>query len=349
MTAPSSTPTQKDVAKKLGVSQEWVSRALSGDRKVSATSRARVEAAARELGYVPEANAEARSLAGKRHGRRALTQTLGCLQFDLDQTSYWAQLMNAIQGAVHRRGQEILMLSDKPSVGWERVDGIIGHAELALDRRTELPVSIPFVSIFAAQIGISSIEVDDYLGAHQAARHLIELGHRRVGYLLDATDRNYMMQHRLAGYRTALRAARIEPRPEWERYLGNCGEFVVRGRKGMTEWLANGFRESGITGLLVQNDRAAVGAMQSLQEAGLRVPRDVSIVGFDSTQECELSSPRLTSVRVPLEELGATAVEMLLSHINDENAPTQTKILPLQLEVRDSTAPPPVEARSDHS
>src|SRR5690606_19753497 len=134
-------------------------------------------------------------------------------------------------------------------------------------------------------------------------------------YLLDAGKNNVTIQHRREGYRAALCEAGIEPRHEWERLLWNWGEFVLRGRRGMKDWFADGFSKTGITALLVQNDRAAIGAIQALQQAGLRVPHDVSVVGFDSTDECELSSPRLTSVHVPLAEIGNAAVEMLMQQI----------------------------------
>lgn len=253
---------------------------------------------------------------------------------------YWTRLVNAIQETALRHGQEVLLLHDQPSAGWDRVDGIIGHSELAPRCRSQLPVEVPFVGIFSAIHGISSIEIEDAVGAELATRHLIDLGHTRIGYLLDASENNLTIQHRLGGYRLALRESKINPRPEWEYVLWDWGEFVRRGRLSMKQWLQDGFLKTGITALVVQNDRAAIGAIQILQEAGLHVPRDISVIGFDSTDECELSSPRLTSMRVPLADIGTAAVEMLLRQINEDIDAPQTKVFPVQLEIRDSTASP---------
>lgn len=247
--------------------------------------------------------------------------------------------MTGIRRAAERREQEIVVLHSASSAGLERVDGVIGESK-SPEWYRQLPVAVPFIAVNAARPDLCCVEFDHRDGALQATRHLVGLGHRRIGHLLYLDAEVVSERLRSEGYRAGLREAGIDPLPVWERQLRDYGDFVVRGRRNMTEWLADGFVKTGITALLVQNDRAAIGAMQALHQAGLRVPQDISIVGFDGTDECELSTPRLTSVRAPLEAAGESAVEGLLRQITEGVGAPQTVVLPVELELRDSTAPP---------
>ena len=235
--------------------------------------------------------------------------------------------------AAQREGQELIILDQKPSSGWEKVDGMIGHGV-----PPELRATMPFVSLMQGPPGANSILAEEEAGIRQATEYLLSLGHRKIGFLVNEISEP--AQRRVASYRATLAAAGIQPRPEWQSLLWDWGPMEESGRRGMAQWLAEGFLTLGITALLVQNDRAAMGAMQTLLEAGIRIPEDISIVGFDGTDECDIVFPRLTSVKVPLESIGERAVELLLRQIRKPNVEPETVLYPVELRVRASTAPP---------
>ena len=262
-------------------------------------------------------------------------QTIGHLG---DTVPFFAQLLEGVRAESAARGAELLILGHEPSPGWERLDGIIGYGERGVVPSEKQTTPLPYVGLISDLGEGSSVLVDDGAGIVQAVDHLVELGHRNIGYLV--SQEVPLLEARFDAYQRALRGHGIAPRSRWAYHLINAGSMMLRGHVSMAAWLRDGFAASGITALLVQNDRSAIGAMKSLREAGLRVPQDLSVVGFDSTEECEFCFPRLTSVRVPLREVGARAVDLLISQIETGVLDTVRLSLPVQLEVRDSTAPP---------
>jgi DNA-binding LacI/PurR family transcriptional regulator len=346
----SGTVTQQDVARHLGVSRAWVGRALGGDPKITERSRERVFAAAKELGYGVHSNSEARMLAFRRNGRPVLHGAIGCALIgprSIHHLPYWLELQGGIHEALDNAGLQLVLLRVDSKQGWEKVDGVLVHTDEASALLDTLPMAIPFAVVMVPAEGVPGVSPDEADGVRQAVRHLVELGHRRIGYLIhceisdlhpDKITINESL--RLAAYRDALQELGIEPQTEWVWNLKNYGDFVVRGSRSMRDWMKNGWAATGCTALLVQNDRAAIGAMQALNDAGYHVPEDVSIVGFDSTSECFLVRPNLTSIRPNLHDLGVAAVELLLRQIRGESAGTEIQLLPTQLEVRGSTGPP---------
>jgi DNA-binding LacI/PurR family transcriptional regulator len=138
-----------------------------------------------------------------------------------------------------------------------------------------------------------------------------------------------------------LQAAGIEPQASWIGDLKLSSEdFMQRGYDHMKEWLQNDWRSLGCTALLVHNDRAAVGAMDALREFDIHVPRDVSVIGFDGTAECEFTRPRLSSVGVALRDVGERAVKILCQMIAEEPDYESLAVIPTHLQIRESTAPP---------
>jgi DNA-binding LacI/PurR family transcriptional regulator len=187
---------------------------------------------------------------------------------------------------------------------------------------------------------------DEYSGIQAAVQHLTSQGHRRIGYLL---MREYSPEAplRLAGYEVALREAGIEPLPEWVWRLrgGNVAasvSFVEIGRLSMRAWLNDGFLQLGCTALLAQNDETALGAIDVLREAGLKTPDDISIIGFDGTEVAEYCSPPLTTVAMPLRDIGSKAVEIALTLMQGERMEHTPQVitLPTQLKVRETTRAP---------
>ena len=332
--------TQKQIATRLGISACMVGRALRNDPAYSLETRERIQKVAREMGYHAGLNQNARQMAGRRHGRSPRLGTIGLIAqpHSMQSLPYYAHLHAGITRAAHDLGHEVLHIPEEPSPGWSKVDGVLGfagHNDTIVGR---IAADLPYVSLGLSTAGTSCVQSDDASGVTQALDHLFQLGHRHIGYLLDAvTD---VMQARLATYRGFLMAHGIFPQPIWQWDLFNWGPMENRGCISMHSWLDHGFLDTGVTALLVQNDRSAIGAMESLRVAGLKVPDDVSVLGYDGTDECRLSSPHLSSVAIPLEEMGARAVEQLLQHIESGDSTPVTVTLPVALHLRASTAPP---------
>ncbi len=249
--------------------------------------------------------------------------------------NYGSHLLTGIRRGARQRGAELVLLDIPPALGWERIDGILllGHSGWAVEDR--LPLDMPAVDLMW-EFGVNcAVATDNHEASRRATRYLLELGHRRIGYV--GQTRVLPGGVRMNGYQRALEGAGIAGRPEWVREMSYALDMLENGRATMEQWLRDGFRESGCTALLAQNDRAAMGIVQALQRAGLSVPGDISVIGFDGTEECEVCSPRLTTVEVPLEAIGARAVGLLLDNIERKPLELTKIILTSRLVERDST------------
>jgi DNA-binding LacI/PurR family transcriptional regulator len=179
---------------------------------------------------------------------------------------------------------------------------------------------------------VTSVDVDNRAGARGAVEHLIALGHRRIGCVTNAPLAYTAASERLDGYRDALRAANIEPRPEW---VVEAAFDAGSGHRAMAELLARG----PVDAVFVASDVVAFGALGALREAGRRVPDDISVVGFDDIPLAAFLEPPLTTVRLPAYALGHAVASALLDRIANPAAPRRT-LLPTELVVRSSTGPP---------
>jgi DNA-binding LacI/PurR family transcriptional regulator len=240
--------------------------------------------------------------------------------------------------------KQILLLDFKSNKGWEKADGI-----LICDWSNEvtmrwLPPQMPAVSVLVPAEGMVSVYADDYNGGRLATEYLLKLGHRRIAHLHSGDP--FVSGRRLAGHRDALRAAGIEPKPAWEKVLrAGCVEidfgqrFVDIGREIMQAWLQNGWKATGCTAIVAQNDETAIGIIETLRSAKIRVPEDVSVFGFDGVDEGPHGAPELTTMQVPLEEIGKTAMQLLLRQLNGIDAGQAHRVYPLTVKPGQSTAP----------
>jgi DNA-binding LacI/PurR family transcriptional regulator len=253
-------------------------------------------------------------------------------------------LLEGIQQVAREAEKELLLIyriSAEPNLKWEKIDAVLNLEPTTQIVTPHLPLGMPFVSALTRAKGYSSVLVDETGGVREAVQHLVNLGHQRIGYLIqDSMYHAPFLQPRITAYREALQSAGIQADARWVRNLEGRPPYREGGYNNMQRWLAHSWHELGCTALLVQNDDTAIGVMQALQEAGIRVPDDVSIVGFDSTEISEYCTPHLTSVKVPLQEVGAQSMRLLLQLM--ENQPHQPIAyeLPTNLVVRASTAPP---------
>ena len=259
---------------------------------------------------------------------------------------YWTRLLEGIHKQAAVMGSLVLTLLDEPGDGLEKVDGVVilGTADGYISSFLQLPM----VCLLSNQEGVATVTVDEQAGARQATEHLLALGHERIAFLHGQNPVRVLP--RLKGYKNALREAGIAPQKNWMRSLSGensfGAQFSASGRSGMTAWLSetgpDGWKQIGCTALLCHNDDTAIGAMQALNDAGLRVPNDVSVVGYDGTEVGEYSSPQLTSVGMPLQRMGELAIELLQKQIETNEVINEQIVLNTQLRIRQSTAAPRV-------
>ena len=261
-----------------------------------------------------------------------------------DNSTYVAHLLEGVRSASTRSGTQIVLLDAKTDQGLEKVDGVLIYSpRLSEPILRRLPPQLPCVSLLAVRAGAASVVADDRGGARQAVEFLIALGHRRIACLME--EDAPLPALRIQGYRDAVEAASLAPQERRLRPFNPhlTGDYRRLGYDAMRDWLQGDWHQRACTALLAQNDSIAAGAMRALQEAGLRVPHDVSVIGFDGTEDCDHLSPRLASVAVPLYEIGRTGSEMLLRHIETECAGAPVTTLATQLRPGESVAPPPTE------
>lgn len=251
------------------------------------------------------------------------------------------RITSGIEEALYDNEKRLVLLDAQSSLGWDGVDGIlICRPSQTQENVAQLPDQVPCVSLLESVAGISSVEADEAHACRLAVEHLVALGHRRIAFLMQ--ENSLVRRTRWAAYRQALCDAGIAPREEWLRAdtlpIRHIGDYTRLGREGMAAWLQDGWRETGCTALIAQNDTIAIGAMKSLQAAGVCVPDDVSVLGFDATELTQTVSPALTSVEIPFKQIGQAGVELLLRRIETSRIEPEHIVLPTRLQARASTA-----------
>jgi len=333
----------RDVAKAAGTSVASVSATLHGTRgetiRVSQATRERIRAIADQLGYV--ANPIAKSLATGR--TKVLGLMLPYADAFLDQNPFCNQVMHGVMSMAVRRHYNVMMytavagiLNDQAArLVDSRVDGLIlvmPPSESNLTRQCER-IGLPYVSVLQPPVpGRACVNADDELGGRLAARHLLELGHRHFGILLGSDDVSTTGPRRF-GFLDELRQEGIEVP---ERWMTVGGFSPVSGHKAMIQMIeqCGGKLPSA---LFAANDLCAEGAMRALREHGFDIPDDVAIVGYDDTWFATMTRPPLTSVRMPISEMGESAAAILIDQLEGEPVAEIHPVLPVSLTVRQSS------------
>jgi LacI family transcriptional regulator len=336
----------KDIAARAGVSFQTVSKVLKGKGSVSPETRAWILEVAEQLGYVP--NAVARSLVSQRTG------TIGVVASDLSDHVLAQFIVGAEREA--RRQDQCVIIGTIDTQGTDseryirllmerRVDGILLAApQLEHDTRVgEMLRTLPVV-------GIHSIPGDAIVmvGSHQsqtgfiATRHLLELGHRRIGTVTGPQNRR-VTQSRLRGYQRALQAMNVEYTPE----LVEEGNWEVDGGYAAAQRLLK--RVPDITAIFAQNDMMAIGVLSALYDQGWRVPQDCAVVGCDDIPIAAHTIPSLTTVHLPFYETGEAAMRLLLDIIANQATEQALISPPIHLVQRASSGNPVQCAGTDLS
>ena len=326
-----------DVAREAGVSHSTVSRVLNGRPHIKPETRARVMVALERLGYAPDMRA--RGLAGGRLG------VVGLVVLDLE-SSYITQVVRGVDAALadhgldlmlcttHRREQRETSYVSRLSVGL--VDGLL----VLLPKRSDQYANdlaardFPFVLIDHSGSPLAnSVVAANRHGAMSAMEHLAELGHRRVAVITGDLDTT-AGRDRLSGSQTAVTRLGLDPDPD----LVVAGDFLETG--GYSAAMRLFELDEPPTAVFAGSDTAAFGVVRAARDAGVDIPGDLSIVGFDDIPEAALTTPSLTTVRQPMSEMGRRAVTMLIERIEYPQRPVAHIEYPTELIARDSTAPP---------
>jgi LacI family transcriptional regulator len=327
--------TIKDVARASGVSYATVSRVLSGYEFVRETTRKRVMEAVERLGYV--ANVQARSLVSGR------SHIIGLLVPNLD-NSYVGTITQGIDQELARANCDVMLYTSHRHSGKESfyvraianglTEGLLLVAPLVpttyLDALREQ--NYPYVLIDQADATESSsvVEATNWQGAYEATCYLSQLGHTRIAFITGSLAVRSAID-RVEGFKAALVDCDLPFREE----LVLEGDYQQQTGFEITKSLLQSV-ESPPTAIFASNDLSAFGAMDAARECGLRIPDDISIIGFDDIPQASFVYPKLTTVRQPLEQMGRVAVKMLLEQIEDQSRPPQRVALATQLVIRDS-------------
>jgi LacI family transcriptional regulator len=325
--------TIRDVAREAGVSVATVSRVFNNSGPVRGDTRERIAEVARRLRYSP--NSAARSLSTRQ------TETIGVLLPDL-YGEFFSEVIRGIDQLVQRRGWHLLVSSSHNERSEivaalramrGRVDGLLVMSP-DLDARAlseNLPANLPVVMLNceADDRSHDSFNIDNCGGAMAVTRHLLQLGHERIG-VITGPARNHDARERLRGVRAVLEAAGRT----WDEAWVAEGDFSEESGYQAATTLLGGARP---TALIAANDSMAIGALAALAHAGVRVPEQVAVVGFDDIPIARYVSPPLTTVRVSIPELGSRAAARLLEAL--EQGPGRTRkqqLLPTELVIRRS-------------
>jgi LacI family transcriptional regulator len=331
---PRARATIRDVAEHAGVSVATVSKVINQRYGVAADTTARVQAVISELGY--EASLVAQSLRNHR------TNVIGILVADLEPFS--TELLKGAADAIRGSGYELVVYSAGGGTGdmkgWERrylsrlsgtlVDGAVLVTPTVVEVRPGAPVVA--VDPHTGPSDFPTVDADSLRGARLATEYLLGLGHRRIALLAGREDLQ-SAKLREQGYRDALEAAGVPFLDTLVRVGGYDPELATSAAR---ELLTG---EEGPTAVFAANDITAIATIEVAQELGLRVPEDLSVVGFDNIPESALCTPPLTTVNQPIRTMGQRAVEMLIRLIREQPVEHTHLTLDTKLVVRGSTAP----------
>jgi len=332
--------TIKDVAREANVSVATVSRVLNDSGPVSDETKKLIREVAGRMRYVPHSGA--RSLITSK------TETIGVLLPDL-YGEFFSEVIRGMDDTAQKNGFHLLIsraYADRHGIETAmkamrgRVDGVVAMSpDLDENSLLNLPSTIPVVLLCSVPRGyeIDSLTIQNSRGAREMVAHLVGLGHRRIAIIKGAA-RNYDAAERLRGYRTALKDAGIAPDPALER----DGDFTeAAGYSAVVELLELADRP---TAIFAANDSMAIGALSALRESGVDVPGEMAVAGFDDIPLARYMDPPLSSVHVPICELGARAVELLLHGITHKNDHQRRRErVSTELVIRRSTSAEPAE------
>jgi LacI family transcriptional regulator len=334
-----------DVAKVAGVSLATASRVLNHPESVRPTIQAKVRRAMKLLSYTPDATA--RALASGR------SKVVGAVVPTLE-TAIFAKGIQALQNRLSDHGFGLLLANSQYDPGKELdeirvllergVDGIVLVGDnlssdvLSILKQYDVPAVTTYVS--NSQHGIPAVGIDNLKGAYEAARYLLEIGHRKFGIITSDSPNNDRTQVRFEGILKALTEAGLNCSND---QVVKVPHSVANGRIGLRKLMQI---DQGITAVVCTTDALAIGAMSESRAMGLLVPRDLSITGYDDVEIASEYEPPLTTVHVPAADVGRLAADRLFSMISGLPLGPSNIELPARLMIRASCAPPIMRSKA---
>lgn len=326
-------PTIQDVARFARVSTATVSRALSRPERVSEETRARISEAVQLTGYT--LNQTARSL------RQRTSNTILVAIPDI-RNSFFSEILDAIEREAAIRGYGVLianlLIGEEPvkrlqqyflshrADGLVLLDGTIDIKQLREITAANVPVPLVIACEAIPNSEFHTVVTDNETASERATRHLIELGHTRIGHLKGPKN-NIIADHRLSGFTTAIKSAGLEFHPEW---LFDGGFRMDEGVGAAEQYLR---LEDRPTAIFAINDESAIGFVSRLRAAGIECPRDISVIGFDDLEIASHFAPPLSTMRQPREELGHMAAAALIDYLEGDRDDSKAKTIALRSEL----------------
>ncbi|MFV9568200.1 LacI family DNA-binding transcriptional regulator [Thermoanaerobacter mathranii] len=324
----------REVAKRAGVSVATVSRVLNGSDSVSEETKERVLKAIKELNYHP-------NLLG-RNLRRAETRMILALMPNVS-NPFYARVVKGIEDVAHKNGYNVMLCNTDSDINREKAylellknrlaDGVIFMAPvMSKEELTLIGQNYPVIQCceYIEGAGVSYVSIDNFSAAYKAVRHLIGLGHKRIG-MISCENELVSTKQREAGYRKALEDSGLE----FDEKLMKYGDYSFKsGVRAAKQLLA---MEERPTAIFAISDIMAIGAIRAIKEEGLKVPEDIAVVGFDDISFASMYDPMLTTISQPKYDLGCVAMELLIKHISGKLEEPQRIFLEHELIIREST------------
>ncbi len=334
-------PTMKDVARHAGVSVSTVSYVLNDSGPVAAERRARVLDAVRVLEYAP--NESARNL------KRQSASTIGLVVPDLT-NQFFALVAEGVEQAASERSVLVVLCAPEATSRSEshharllrsqRLDGVIYLSSTGTSPATLLELTrlgpVVLVDEQLRGFDLPAVVSDGRRGAREIARHVLDHGHERIAVIGGPTEL-WTAEQRLSGYREAFASTGRDP----DEVPVFVGDYHMPSGVALAARALEGPPGRRPTALVCANDLMAIGALEHCKAAGLRVPEDVSIVGFDDVPVAALLTPRLTTVRQPARDMGYRSATLLFELMRGEAAHGRPGVFPVDLRLRDSVTVPP--------
>jgi LacI family transcriptional regulator len=330
----------KDIAQRIGVSVMTVSKALRDEPDVSAATKARIKALAAQMGYVPDSSAQ---------GLRTKTTKFFGLIIPSVTNPIFARIIMAIEERAHELGYDILFAHSLNKPEREelclrrflarRVEGLFISPVYRFEAEARIYQEILTSKIPTVLLGppaafcksFVSVEIEEQLASYAATQHLIRLGHKRIAYLTGPPVAPWSHE-RFEGYRRALREAGLDVD---DKLVFQSGSTIEDGTNAALQMLNEGCQATAVQAI---SDLVAIGCANAMLSQGLKIPEDISIVGFGNILAAEYFQVPLTTIRQPKHRLGVAAVETMMALLRGEKV--LPKRLPAELIQRKSSAPP---------
>ncbi|WP_148410347.1 LacI family DNA-binding transcriptional regulator [Murimonas intestini] len=332
-------PTLKNVAERAGVSVATVSYVLNGKKKyISEETKERIYKAVEELDYIPDMNA--RGLAARD------TKLIGVVIPQTEPGSelmfhnpFYGEILSSIEYQARLNGYQLIISGMDVDANYMRLakernlDGIIAigmYPDELYEQFKKIDIPVVLVDSYCKDKFFHNIRIDDTMGSYEATKHVIGCGHRKIAFLSGMLKENGVMKKRFLGYKKALEEAGIA---FCEEYIYE-GEVDYKSGEELARLIAE--KQQGITAVIAAADIQAIGAIKGFYEAGINVPEDMSVMGFDNLEMSQFIIPGLTTVGQNIALKGERAVELLVENMDNPDMEKQEEILPVMVVERGS-------------